>query len=54
METRLIIAYSLIAALVLAGLAGALYARHNTRPRKIRRERAGEQARHDKRMEDRS
>lgn len=42
METRLIIAYAIIATMVLLALAGAAYARHNTRPRKLARKRRRE------------
>jgi len=44
METRLIIAYSLIAIMVLAGIAWVAYARHNTRDRRIARQRLRETA----------
>ena len=49
MEIRLIIAFSLTALLVLAGVAWAAFARHNTRERKITRQRAREDAARAKR-----
>jgi hypothetical protein len=44
METRLVIAYSIIALMILAVAAWAVYARHNTQERRIARQRARETA----------
>ena len=44
METRLVIAYSLIALLVLAGAAWIAYAQYNTRDRKMGRQNARDTA----------
>lgn len=48
-ETRTLIAYSLILLLVAAGIAAIIFLRHNSYDRKIARQRAREQIRQDKR-----
>ena len=45
MEPRLILAYALIALMIVGVAAGIAYARHNTRDRMVARQRAREAAR---------
>jgi len=46
-ETRILLAYMLIALLIAAGVAAVFYARYNSRDRKIQRQRDRESALRD-------